>query len=99
VAPQEVWQLLQEFQGLISGYVIAYQPADANEWRIVIAEVTAFLQVTTGAPVTTGRPTRHAGHAEPVAEDVPRTGIVCFSAPVRVAQTLSKPVQARPCYW
>lgn len=37
--PQEVWQLLQEFQALISSYVMKYQPPDAAEWRSVIQEV------------------------------------------------------------
>lgn len=36
---QEVWQLLQEFQALISSYVMKYQPPDAAEWRSVIQEV------------------------------------------------------------
>jgi hypothetical protein len=36
---QEVWQLLQEFQALISSYIMKYQPPDAAEWRSVIQEV------------------------------------------------------------
>jgi hypothetical protein len=39
VSLQEVWQLLQEFQALISSYVMKYQPPDAAEWRSVIQEV------------------------------------------------------------
>jgi hypothetical protein len=36
---QEVWQLLQEFQALISSYIMKYSPPDAAEWRSVIQEV------------------------------------------------------------
>lgn len=36
---EEVWQLLQEFQALISSYIMKYSPPDAAEWRSVIAEV------------------------------------------------------------
>lgn len=39
VSLQEVWQLLQEFQALISSYIMKYQPPDAAEWRSVIQEV------------------------------------------------------------
>jgi hypothetical protein len=34
-----VWQLLQEFQALISSYIMKYSPPDAAEWRSVIQEV------------------------------------------------------------
>lgn len=34
-----MWQLLQEFQALISSYIMKYQPPDAAEWRSVIQEV------------------------------------------------------------
>lgn len=39
VSLQEVWQLLQEFQALISSYIMKYQPPDTAEWRSVIQEV------------------------------------------------------------
>ncbi|KAI8476092.1 MAG: protein SCAI [Monoraphidium minutum] len=47
---EEVWQLLQEFQALISSYVMKYAPPDAAEWRAVIAEVTGFLNADVGMP-------------------------------------------------
>jgi hypothetical protein len=50
-AAQEVWQLLQEFQALISSYIMKYSPPDAQEWRSVIQEVTHFLQADVGMPV------------------------------------------------
>lgn len=40
---QEVWQLLQEFQALISSYIMKYSPPDAAEWRSVIQEVRTGL--------------------------------------------------------
>jgi hypothetical protein len=46
-----VWQLLQEFQALISSYILKYSPPDAQEWRSVIQEVTHFLQADVGMPV------------------------------------------------
>lgn len=48
---QEVWQLLQEFQALISSYIMKYQPPDAQEWRSVIQEVTNFLHADVAMPV------------------------------------------------
>lgn len=50
-ALQEVWQLLQEFQALISSYIMKYQPPDAQEWRSVIQEVTNFLHADVAMPV------------------------------------------------
>jgi hypothetical protein len=46
-----VWQLLQEFQALISAYTMKYSPPDAGEWRAVIAEVTSFLNADVAMPV------------------------------------------------
>jgi len=46
-----VWQLLQEFQALISSYIMKYQPPDAQEWRSVIQEVTNFLHADVAMPV------------------------------------------------
>lgn len=51
VALQEVWQLLQEFQALISSYIMKYTPPDAQEWRSVIQEVTNFLHADVAMPV------------------------------------------------
>lgn len=48
---QEVWQLLQEFQALISSYIMKYTPPDAQEWRSVIQEVTNFLHADVAMPV------------------------------------------------
>lgn len=48
---QEVWQLVQEFQALISSYILKYQPPDAQEWRSVIQEVTNFLHADVAMPV------------------------------------------------
>ena len=48
---EEVWQLLQEFQALISSYVMRYSPPDAAEWRAVIQEVTTFLHADVAMPV------------------------------------------------
>lgn len=48
---QEVWQLLQEFQALISSYIMKYNPPDAQEWRSVIQEVTNFLHADVAMPV------------------------------------------------
>lgn len=48
---EEVWQLLQEFQALISSYIMKYQPPDAAEWRSVIQEVTNFLHADVAMPV------------------------------------------------
>ena len=48
---EEVWQLLQEFQALISSYVMKYSPPDAAEWRAVIQEVTTFLHADVAMPV------------------------------------------------
>jgi hypothetical protein len=46
-----VWQLLQEFQALISSYILKYSPPDANEWRSVIQEVTTFLNADVAMPM------------------------------------------------
>jgi hypothetical protein len=46
-----VWQLLQEFQALISSYIMKYQPPDSQEWRSVIQEVTNFLHADVAMPV------------------------------------------------
>ncbi|WIA13478.1 hypothetical protein OEZ85_007056 [Tetradesmus obliquus] len=48
---EEVWQLLQEFQALISSYIMKYNPPDAQEWRSVIQEVTNFLHADVAMPV------------------------------------------------
>lgn len=48
---EEVWQLLQEFQALISSYIMKYSPPDAAEWRSVIQEVTNFLHADVAMPV------------------------------------------------
>ena len=47
----EVWQLLQEFQALISAYVMKYKPPDSAEWRGVINEITVFLNADVAMPV------------------------------------------------
>jgi hypothetical protein len=48
---EEVWQLLQEFQALISSYTMKFSPPDAGEWRAVISEVTTFLNADVAMPV------------------------------------------------
>ncbi len=47
---QEVWQLLQEFQALISSYIMKFAPPDAQEWRSVIQEITNFLHADVAMP-------------------------------------------------
>ncbi|GBF98142.1 hypothetical protein Rsub_10554 [Raphidocelis subcapitata] len=46
-----VWQLLQEFQALITAYTLKHAPPDAAEWRAVIGEVTSFLRADVGMPL------------------------------------------------
>lgn len=41
----QVWQLLNELQALIDFHAIKFQGAEAKEWRLVIAAITAFVQV------------------------------------------------------
>lgn len=50
----EVQQLLQEFQALVTAYGMKFRPPDAGEWRAVVAEVSAFLAADVALPAARG---------------------------------------------
>ena len=50
----EVQQLLQEFQALVTAYGMKFRAPDAGEWRAVVQEVSAFLAADVALPAARG---------------------------------------------
>jgi len=67
----EVQQLLQEFQALVTAYGMKFRPPDAGEWRAVVQEVSAFLAADVALPAARGVGSASAASAAAGGTSVP----------------------------
>ncbi|GAX76428.1 hypothetical protein CEUSTIGMA_g3873.t1 [Chlamydomonas eustigma] len=48
---EEAWNLVQEFQALVTTLAMSFSPQEAHDWQLVVQEVTAFLNADVAMPV------------------------------------------------
>lgn len=48
---EEAWNLVQEFQALVSTFAMKFSPQEAQEWQLVVHSVTSFLNADVAMPV------------------------------------------------